>query len=148
VGKGRGRAVVNIKPLLRPIWDVGREIDVKEGRFVGHLDPKAIGDLSVRLRKNTEATIEQRLVGFDPRRVHTIGNKHRQKHDPIRGQVVYLRIMVLEEILDKPVDGNPKSMVEEVNEDYNLTEIGGEHILAKGTPVTQKAPLAPETPQP
>ena len=79
MGKGRGRAVVNIKPLLRPIWDVGREIDVKEGRFVGHLDPKAIGDLSVRLRKNTEATIEQRLVGFDPRRVHTIGNKHCQK---------------------------------------------------------------------
>ena len=85
MGKGRGRAVVNIKPLLRPIWDVGREIDVKEGRFVGHLDPKAIGDLSVRLRKNVEATTKQRLVGFDLYEVFIIGNEHRQKHDPVRG---------------------------------------------------------------
>ena len=43
VGKGRSQAVINIKPLLRPIQDVGREIDVKEWRFVGHLDPKADG---------------------------------------------------------------------------------------------------------
>ena len=47
MGKGQSRAVINIKPLLRPIWDVGWEIDVKEWRFIGHLDPKAIGDLPV-----------------------------------------------------------------------------------------------------
>ena len=39
VGKGRSQAVINIKPLLHPIRDVGREIDVKQWRFVGHLDP-------------------------------------------------------------------------------------------------------------
>ena len=119
---------------------------MKEGRFVNHLDPKAVGDLSVRLRKNVEATIEQRLVGFDPRRVHTIGNKHRQKHDPIRGQVVYLRVMVSEEISDKPVDGHSESMVKEVDKDYNLTRIRGGDILAKGTPVTQKFSWCQEPP--
>ena len=117
---------------------------MKEGRFVSCLDPKATGDLSIRLRKNVDATTEQRPVGFNPREVLIIGNKHHQKHDPIRGQVVYLRIMVLEEILDKPVDGNPKSMVEEVNEDYNLARISGGHVLAKGTPVTQKLPWRQE----
>ena len=77
--------------------------------------------------------IEQRLVGFDPHKVLSIGNKHHQKHNPIRGQVVYLRVMVSDEILDEPVDGHPKSMVKEVNEDYNLARIRGGHILAKGT---------------
>ena len=43
MGKGWSRVVINIKSLLRPIQDVGREIDVKEWRFVGHLDPKADG---------------------------------------------------------------------------------------------------------
>ena len=47
MGKGQSRAVINIKPLLRPIQDVGREIDVKEGRFVGRFDPKATDDLPV-----------------------------------------------------------------------------------------------------
>jgi hypothetical protein len=47
VGKGQSRAVINIKPLLPLIWDVGREINVKEQRFVGCLDPKAASDLSV-----------------------------------------------------------------------------------------------------
>jgi len=77
VGKGRSRAVINIKPLLRPIRDIGREIDVKEWRFVGHFDPKAISNLPVRLRKNVEATTKQCPVGFDPREVYTIGNEHR-----------------------------------------------------------------------
>ena len=77
MGKGQGRATINIKPLLHPIQDVGREIDVKEWRFVVHLDPKAIGDLSFRLRKNIDATTKQRPVGFDPHEVFTIGNEHR-----------------------------------------------------------------------
>ena len=47
MGKGQSRAVINIKPLLRPIWDVGREIDVEERRFIDRLDSKAAGDLSV-----------------------------------------------------------------------------------------------------
>ena len=119
---------------------------MKEGRFVNHLDPKAVGDLSVRLRKKVEAMTEQCTMGFDPHEVLTIGNKHRQKHDPIWGQVVYQCVMVSEEISDKPVDGHPESMVEEVNEGYNLTEIGGGHILAKGTPVTRKLPWRQEPP--
>jgi len=41
------RVVINIKPLLRPILDIGREIDLKEWRFVSRLDPKAAGDLFV-----------------------------------------------------------------------------------------------------
>ena len=85
MGEGRSQVVINIKPLLRPIQDVGRQIDVKEGRFVGHLDPKAADNLPVRLRKNIEAMTKQRPVGFDPCEVLAIGNKHRQKHDPIRG---------------------------------------------------------------
>ena len=76
MGKGQGRATINIKPLLHPIQDVGREIDVKEWRFVGILDPKAAGDLPVRLRKNVEATTKQRPVGFDPHEIFTIGNEH------------------------------------------------------------------------
>ena len=75
-------------------------------------------------------------MGFDPHEVLTIGNKHRQKHDPIWGQVVYLRIMVSEEISDELVDGHPESTAEEVDEVCNLTRIRGRHILAKGTPVT------------
>ena len=75
-------------------------------------------------------------MGFDPCEVLAIGNKHRQKHDPIWGQVVYQCVMVSEEISDKPVDGHPESMVKEVNKDYNLTIIRGGHILAKGTLVT------------
>jgi hypothetical protein len=39
--------------------------------------------------------------------------------------------MVSEEILDKPVDGHPKSMAKEVDEDYNLTRIRGGHKLAR-----------------
>ena len=58
---------------------------MKEGTFIARLDPKATGDLLVRLRKNVEATIEQSLVGFDPREVYTIGNEHRHRHDPIQG---------------------------------------------------------------
>jgi hypothetical protein len=75
MGEGWGQAVINIKPLLCPIRDVGREIDVKEGRFVGCLDPKDANDLSVKLRKNVKATTKQCLVGFDPHEVLTIGNK-------------------------------------------------------------------------
>jgi hypothetical protein len=45
---------------------------VKEGRFVGCFDPKDANDLSVRLRKNIKAMIEQCLVGFDPHEVLTI----------------------------------------------------------------------------
>jgi hypothetical protein len=48
--------------------------------------------------------------------------------------------MVSKEISDEPVDGYPKSMVEDVNEDYNINGIRGGHILAKGTPVTRKLP--------
>ena len=76
MGEGRGQAVINIKPLLRLIWDVGRKIDVKEGRFVSRLDPKAAGDLSVRLRKNVEAMTKTTPSGVRPREVFTIGNKH------------------------------------------------------------------------
>ena len=47
MGKGPSRAVINIKSLLLTIWDIGREINVKEWRFVGHLDPKATDDLPV-----------------------------------------------------------------------------------------------------
>jgi hypothetical protein len=72
VGKGQGRAIINIKPLLCPVWDVGKEVDVKEQRFVGRLDSKAIGDLPIRLRKNVEAAIKQHPVGFDPYEVFTI----------------------------------------------------------------------------
>jgi hypothetical protein len=45
VGIGRTRAIINIKPLVHPIQDVGRKIAVKERRFVDNLDPKATGDL-------------------------------------------------------------------------------------------------------
>ena len=67
--------------------------------------------------------MEQRLVGFDPCEVFTIGNEHRQKHDPVRGQVMYLRVMVLEEISNEPVDGHPEFAAKEVDEDYNLIGI-------------------------
>ena len=110
---------------------------MEERRLVDRLDPKATGDLSLRLRKNVEATEKQRPVGFDPREVLAIGDKHRQMQDPVRGNVVYLRVMVLEEISNKPVDGHPKSVVKEVNEDYDLARIRGTDVLAKSTPVTQ-----------
>jgi hypothetical protein len=45
VGKSQGRTIINIKPLICPISNVRREINVKEWRFVGHLDPKTVGDL-------------------------------------------------------------------------------------------------------
>ena len=146
MGKGWSRVVINIKSLLRPIQDVGREIDVKEWRFISCLDPKAAGDLPVRLRKNVEATIKQHPVGFNPHEVFTIGDEHRQKHNLIQGQVVYLCVMVSEEISDELVDGHPKSTTKEIDEDYNLTEIMGGHVLAKGTPVTQKLPWHQESP--
>ena len=49
---------------------------------------------------------------------------------------MYLCVMVLEKILDEPVDGHPESMAKEVDEDYNLAGISGGHVLAKGTLVT------------
>ena len=140
MGEGQGRAVINIQPLLRLIRNVGREIDVKEGRFVGYLDPKVAGDLSIRLRKNVKAMTKQCPVGFNPHEVFIIGNEHRQKHDPVQGQVVYLHVVVLEEISNEPMDGHPKSLAKEVDKDYNLAGIRGGHILAKGKPVTQKLP--------
>ena len=77
-------------------------------------------------------------MGFNPDEILTIRDEHRQKHDPIRGQVMYLCVMVSEEISDEPVDGNPESTTKKVNEDYDLTEIRGRDILAEGTPITQK----------
>jgi hypothetical protein len=50
--------------------------------------------------------------------------------------VVYLHVVVLEEISNEPVDGHSESIVKEVDEDYNLIRIRGKHILAKGTSVT------------
>jgi hypothetical protein len=119
---------------------------VKDLRFVGHLDLKAANDLSVRLRKSVEAMTEQHLVGFDPHEVFTIGNEHHQKHDPVRGQAMYLCVVVLEEISNELVDGHPESTVKEVDKDYNLARIRGRHILAKGTPVTQKLPWHQKSP--
>ena len=109
---------------------------MEEQRFVGRLDPKAARDLPVQLRKNIEASTEQRPVGFNPRKILTIRDEHRQKHDPVWGQVVYLRVMVLKEILDKLVDGHSESTVKEIDKDYDLTRIRARDILAKGTPVT------------
>ena len=54
--------------------------------------------------------------------------------------------MVSEEISDEPVDGHPESIVKEVDEDYDLSRIRSRHILAKGTPVTQKFPRCLESP--
>jgi hypothetical protein len=85
------------------------------------------------LRKNVEAVVEQRLVGFDPCEVLTIGDEHRQKHDPIRGQMMYLHVMVSEEVSVEPVDGQPESTSKEVDKDYDLAGIRGGYILAKGT---------------
>ena len=51
---------------------------------------------------------------------------------------MYMRIMVSEEILDEPVDGHPEFVVKEIDEDYNLAELGGKDVLAKGASVTQK----------
>jgi hypothetical protein len=76
------------KLLLCLICDVGREIDVKEGRFVNRLGPKAAGDLSVRFRKNVKATTKQRPVGFDPHEIFTIGKRRRmpcQRLQHLRG---------------------------------------------------------------
>jgi hypothetical protein len=89
---------------------------------------------------------KQCLVGFNPREVFIVGNEHRQKHNPIWGQVVYLLVVLLEEILDEPMDGHPESVAKEVNEDYNLTKIRGGHVLAKGTLVTRKLPWCQESP--
>jgi hypothetical protein len=58
---------------------------------------------------------------------------------------MYLRVVVSEEISDEPVDEHPESVVKEVNEDYNLAGIRDGHILAKGTPVTQKLPWRQES---
>jgi len=118
---------------------------VKEGRFVSRFDPKAVGDLPARLRKSVLATTIQCPVGFDSRKVFTIGYEHHQKHDPVHGQVVYLRVMVSKVISDEPVDGHLKSTVKEVDEDYNFARIRGGHVLAKGTPVTQKLPRRQES---
>ena len=49
---------------------------------------------------------------------------------------MYLHVMVSEEISDEPMDGHPKSIAEEVDEDYNLARVRGGHILTKGTPAT------------
>ena len=49
---------------------------------------------------------------------------------------MYLRVMVLEEISDEPLDGHPESTTKEVDEDNNFVGIRGGHVLAKGTPVT------------
>ena len=59
---------------------------------------------------------------------------------------MFLHVMVSEEISDEPVDGHPESAVKEVDEDYDLSGIRGRHILAKGTPVTQKLPWHQEPP--
>jgi len=58
---------------------------------------------------------------------------------------MYMCVVVSEEISDEPVDGHPESVAKEVDEDYNLARIRGGHILAKGTPVTQKLPWHQET---
>ena len=47
MGESRGRTVIDIKPLLHPIWVVGGEIYVEEWRLISHLDPKATDDLLV-----------------------------------------------------------------------------------------------------
>jgi hypothetical protein len=85
------------------------------------------------LRKNVEAVVEQRLVGFNPREVLAIGDEHCQKHDPVRGQMMYLHVMVSEEVSVELVDGQPESTSKEVDKDYNLAGIRGGHVLAKGT---------------
>ena len=77
MGQSQGRAVKDIKPLLHLIQDIGREINVEEQRLASRLDPKATGDLSVRLRKNIKAAAKQHPVGLDPREIIAIGNKHR-----------------------------------------------------------------------
>ena len=59
---------------------------------------------------------------------------------------MYLRVVVSEEISNEPMDGHPKSLAKEVDKDYNLAGIKGGHILAKGTPVTQKFPWRQEPP--
>ena len=59
---------------------------------------------------------------------------------------MFLHVMVSEEISDEPVDGHPESIVKEVDEDYDLSRIRSRHILAKGTPVTQKFPRCLESP--
>lgn len=77
MGEYQGRAVIDVEALLLPVWDIGGEVDVEKGRFVGSLDPEAAGDLSVRLGKNIKATAEQGLVGFNPRKIITVGEEHR-----------------------------------------------------------------------
>ena len=47
MGEWRRRATIDIKPFFHPIRDVGGEIYVEKQRLIGHLDPKAIGDLPV-----------------------------------------------------------------------------------------------------
>jgi hypothetical protein len=54
-------------------------------------------------------------VGFDPYKFLTIGNEHCQKHDPVQGQVVYLCVMALQEILNKLVDWKSESLVSSIN---------------------------------
>jgi hypothetical protein len=81
---------------------------------------------------------KQLPVGLNPRKILAIRDEHHQKYDPIRGQVMYLSVMVPEEILDELVDGHPESMAKKVNEDYDLIGIRGMDVLAKGTPVTRK----------
>ena len=59
---------------------------------------------------------------------------------------MYLHVMVLKEISDKPLDGHTESMVKKVEKDYDLAEIKGRDVLAKGTSVTQKFPRRQESP--
>ena len=69
MGEYQGRAVIDVEPLLLLVWDIGGEVNVEKGRFVGSLDPEATDDLSVRLGKNIKATAEQGPVGFNPHKI-------------------------------------------------------------------------------
>jgi hypothetical protein len=47
--------------------------------------------------------------------------------------MMYLHVMVSEEVSVEPVDGQPESTSKEVDKDYDLAGIRGGYILAKGT---------------
>lgn len=77
MGIHRGGTVIDIKPLLHPVWDVGRKIDVEKRRPVSRLDPKTASGFLPRLREHIKVVVEQRPVWFNSHIVLIEGNKHR-----------------------------------------------------------------------
>lgn len=98
VGKRRSSTVVHIKPFLCSVRNIGGKIDVEKWGSVGRVDPKATGNLPPQLGQHIEIAAEQCPMRFNPRITLTEGDEHNQQNNPIQGKMMYLGVIVAEEI--------------------------------------------------